>query len=113
MGHLEIGIVRYSSVAARIAKELGLESAVDCRIGAGRITLTFRHLHASDWADARRIKHALRAVETARAVLAVDPRATVRERAARAITVVIEDAAILHRCAVLARWECVVPSKIP
>jgi hypothetical protein len=113
MGRLQLGVVRYSSVSARIAKDLGLDSALDCRIGAGRITLTFRHLHASGWPEARKIEHALHAVGTARAVLANDPRAAVRERVTRAITVVIEDAAVLLGCAVLARWECVVPPTVP
>lgn len=78
--------------------------------GYARVTLTFRRLGASRWSENQRIEHALRAAATARAVLADDSRRVVCERATRAIVVVYEDATLARGCAVVARWECVVPA---
>lgn len=110
MSRLQIGVVRYASVAAAIAHALGVEPAPDCRIGHGRITLTFRRLGASRWSEAQQIDYALRAADVARRVLSADSRRAVRQRAARAIVVVYEDATLVRGCAVVARWECVVPT---
>jgi hypothetical protein len=61
MSHLQVGVVRYASVATEIARALG-ESA-DCRVGQARVTLTL-----------------------------------------------YEDASLVRGCAVVARWQCVVPA---
>lgn len=108
MSRLQVGVVRFASVATAIGRALGVEPAPYCRIGHGRITLTFRRIGASRWPESRQIEHALRAAATARAVLAADSRRSVRERANRAIVIVYEDATLVRGCAVLARWECVV-----
>ena len=105
---LKIGVIRYASVAESIARALGVEPAPDCRIGQGRITLTFRRLGASRWPESKQIEHALRAAAIARTVLAADPRRTVRARATRAIVVVYQDASVVRGCAVVGRWEFVV-----
>jgi hypothetical protein len=110
MSPLNAGIVRYASVATAIVRAIGGEPAPDCRIGQGRITLTFRRMGATRWAEAHQIEHALHVAAAARVVLADDSRRAVRERAARAIEVVYEDAALVRGCAVTARWECVVPA---
>jgi hypothetical protein len=110
MSRLQVGVVRYASVARAIGRALGVEPAPYCQIGHGRITLTFRRLGASRWSENQRIEHAIRAAATARGVLADDPRRAVRERATRAIVIVYEDATIVRGCAVVARWECVVPA---
>ncbi|MDQ6872719.1 MAG: hypothetical protein M3037_12060, partial [Gemmatimonadota bacterium] len=95
-----------------IAHALGAEPAPYCQIGHGRITLTFRRLGASRWPENQQIAYALRAAETARAVLAADSRRTVRERANRAIVIVYEDAKVLRGASVVARWECVVAAPL-
>jgi ketosteroid isomerase-like protein len=110
MSRLRVGVVRYASAATAIAQALGVDPAPECRIGAGRITVTFRRIGASRWPEDRQVEHAIRAVAIARAVLADDPRRAVRERATRAIAVVYEDATSVLGCAVTARWECVVPA---
>jgi hypothetical protein len=110
MSRLQVGIVRYASVTTEIARALGVDPAPDCRVGQARITLTFRRLGATRWPEERQIEHALRAVEVARKVLATDTRRPVRNRAARAIEVVYEDASLVRGCAVVSRWECVVPA---
>jgi hypothetical protein len=110
MSRLQVGVARYGSVAQAIGRALGVEAAPQCQIGQGRITLTFRRLGASRWSEHQQIEHALRVAATARAVLADDPRRAVRERATRAIVVVYEDATLVRGCAVVARWECVVPA---
>jgi hypothetical protein len=111
MSRLRIGVVRYAAVGASIARELGATGAApDCQIGHGRVTLTFRRLGATRWPESEQIEHALRAAAAARAVLAADARQAVRQRAARAIVVVYEDATLVRGCAVTARWECVVPA---
>ena len=109
MSRLHLGVSRYASVAAAIARALGVEPALDCQVGHGRLTLTFRRLGASRWPEARQTEYALGVAATTRAVRAADPRRAVRERAQRAVVVVYEDAALVRGCAVVARWECVVP----
>jgi hypothetical protein len=110
MSPLKVGVIRYRSVAAAIGRALGAEPAPDCRIGHGRVTLTFRSAGATRWSQDQQITYALRAAAMARTVLGTDPRRAVRARASRAIVVVYEDATLVRGCAVLARWECVVPS---
>ena len=110
MSRLRVGVVRYASVATAIGRALGVEPAPECQIGQGRITLTFRRLGASRWSENQQLEHALRTAAMARTVLAADPRRAVRERSTRAIVVVHEDATLVRGCAVLARWECVVPA---
>jgi hypothetical protein len=113
MSRLQVGVVRYASVAIAIAQALGVEPPPYCQIGQGRITLKFRRLGASRWSENEQIEHALWAAATARGVLANDHRGAVRERATRAIVVVYEDATLVRGCAVVARWECVVPAPSP
>lgn len=110
MRKLKAGVVRYASIATEIASALGIEPAPDCRIGQGRITITFRRLGASHWSEPEQIEHALRVAAVARTVLANDSRRAVRDRVTRAIVVVYEDAALVRGCDVVARWECVVPA---
>ena len=111
MPRLQVGIVRYASVANAIADALAIDPPPDCQIGRGRITLTFRSIGASRWTEARQIENALRIAAIARTVLGEDSRRAVRQRAAdRAIVVVYEDATILHGCSVVAQWKCVVPA---
>jgi hypothetical protein len=113
MSRLQVGIVRYASVAGDIARALGREPAPECRVGQWRITLTFRGLGATRWPEARQIEDALHVVAVARSVLAEDRRRGVRLRAARAIVVIYEDSTLVRGCAVAARWECVVPVAQP
>ncbi len=110
MSRLKVGVVRYGSVATAIGLALGAEPPPDCRIGHGRITLTFRSVGASRWPESKQVEHALRAAAVARAVLAEDPRPAVRERTSRAIVVVYEDATLVRGCSVEGRWEYVVPA---
>ncbi|PYP66526.1 MAG: hypothetical protein DMD26_07500 [Gemmatimonadetes bacterium] len=110
MSRLQVGVVRYASLARAIAQALGIEPAPDCRIGQGRITITFRRVGASRWPEARQIDQALRVAAIARTVIAADPRRAVRQRATRAIVVVYEDATLVRGCAVTSRWECVIPA---
>src|SRR6476661_10524268 len=107
MSRLRVGVVRYGAMAAAIAQALHIEPAPDCRIGHGRITLTFRRMGASRWPEEQQIEQALRVAQIARDMLASDSRRAVRERATRAIVVVYEDATLVRGCAVVARWECV------
>lgn len=110
MRRIQAGVIRYASVAEAIVRALGIEPVPECRVGQGRITLTFRRLGASRWPESRQIEHALHVAATARRVLEGDSRASVRQRASRAIEVVYEDATLVRGCAVTARWECVVPA---
>ena len=111
MARIQIGVVRYASIANEIAAVLGIEPAPECRIGRGRITLTFRRLGATRWAEAQQVEYALHVAEIARKVLSADSRRSVRVRAGtRAIVVIYEDAALVRGCSVVARWECVVPT---
>ena len=114
MNVIRIGIVRYASVGAAIGHALGIDPPPDIRIGQGRITLTFRSLGASRWAESKQIEQALRIAVTARAVLAADTRRAVRRRALdRAIVVVFEDATLVKGCSVVGQWKCVVPANSP
>ncbi|HEY7236139.1 MAG TPA: hypothetical protein VH539_18415 [Gemmatimonadaceae bacterium] len=110
MSRLRVGIVRYASLATAIERALGTTPAPECRIGQGRITITFRRLGATHWPESRQIDYALRVAATAREILANDARRSVRQRTSRAIQVVYEDASLVKGCAVVARWECVVPA---
>ncbi len=105
-----MGIVRYASVGAAIARALGVEPPPDIRIGQGRVTITFRRSGASRWPQDEQLDFALRAAAIARRVLAEDRRSDVRRRAGRAIVIAYEDAANAGGCAVVARWECVIPA---
>jgi hypothetical protein len=111
MSRLKIGVVRYGSAANAIAAALGAGSPPLCRIGLGRITLTFRNTGASRWPEARQLEHAIAAARVAREVLASDPRRGVRQRVERAIVVRYEDVGIRRGCSVTARWECIVPAQ--
>ena len=106
---LQGGIVRYGRIAKAIARELSMESAPDCRIGSGRVYLTFRNMGGSRWSLEQQAEHALRAASIARSVFAGDYHPAVRRRARRAIVVVYEDSSLVRGCDVTARWECVVP----
>jgi hypothetical protein len=108
MSRLQLGVVRYSSIARVIERAIGIEPPPDCRIGH-RITLTFRSLGASRWPEAKQVEYALEVAAIARAVLSGDSRRAVRQRAERAVVVIYEDATLRRGCTVRARWECVVP----
>jgi hypothetical protein len=60
MRRLQIGIVRYLSVARAIGNALGIEPAPYIRIGHRRITLTFRSIGASRWPENQQMELALR-----------------------------------------------------
>ena len=110
MTRLQVGIVRYASVARRIAEALQVDVPPDCRLRQGRTTITFRHLGASRWPAQRQIEFGLHAASVARRVIASDSRRVIRDRAKRAIVIVFEDATLDRGCAVTSRWECVVPA---
>lgn len=110
MARLRVGIVRYASLATAIERALGVTPAPECRVGQGRITITFKRLGATHWPESRQIDYALRVAATAREILANDSRRSVRQRTSRAIEVVYEDASLVKGCAVLAQWDCVVPA---
>lgn len=111
MSRLKIGVIRYGSAANAIARALGTHSPPVCRIGLGRITLTFRNTGASRWPEGRQLEYAIEAARIARDVLASDRRRGVRQRVGRAIVVRYEDVGIGRGCSVAARWECVVPAE--
>ena len=111
MSAWRLEIRRFRSVGSAIARALGFEPPPDCRIEHGRATLTFRRLGATRWPEAQQIDYAVRAVNVARAVLADDRRRQVRRAAKWATVVVYEDATSVDGCAVVARWECVVPAE--
>src|SRR3954467_13849263 len=98
MSRLQIGVVRYASIGAAIARALGVQPPPDCRVGAGRISLTFRRLGASRWPEAQQIAHAMRVAEVARAVFAADSRGGVRRQANKAIVVTYQDASLVRGC---------------
>ena len=110
MARLQAGIIRYGSLARAISNALDVDPDPDIRVGHLRLTITFRKLGATRWPEARQIEYALRAAEITRSVMAADKRRGVRYRSARAIVVVFEDASLVRGCAVVARWECVVPA---
>lgn len=103
-------VIRFPSAAREIALVLGVEPAPECKIEHGRITLTFRRLSATRWTEQEQVGWAMRAAEAGRRVCASDDRRQLRRAAMRAIGVVFEDASIVEGCAVVARWECVVPT---
>lgn len=111
MSRLQIGIVRYASVGAAIARALGVQPPPDVHIGQGRVTIVFRRVGASRWPQDEQVDFALRVAVVGRRVLAEDRRSDVRRRAGRAIVVAYEDAANAAGCAVTARWECVIPAQ--
>src|SRR5690242_19697964 len=96
---LRVGIVRLAAVAGAIADAIGASTAPDCRVGQGRITITFRRLGATRWSEVEQSAHARRVAGIARAILAADLRAAVRRRATRAIVVAYEDAKLVDGCA--------------
>jgi hypothetical protein len=110
MSRLQVGVIRFRSVASAIGQALGIDPAPDCRIGQGRITLTFRRMGASRWSEEEQIGFALQAASIARTVLADDHRRAIQRRAGRAIVVVLEDTTLVRGCEVVARWESVVPA---
>ena len=110
MSRLQVGIVRYASVGAAIARALDVQPAPDVRIGQGRVTIIFRRSGASRWPQDEQVDFALRVATIARRVLAEDRRSDVRRRAGRAIVVAYEDATNAAGCAIVARWECVIPA---
>jgi len=110
MTPLRAGIIRYASLATAIERALRAERPPECRIGHARVTITFKRIGATRWPESKQMDFALRTAAVAREVLAEDARRSVRQRATRAIEVVYEDTTLLRGCAVVARWECVVPS---
>lgn len=110
MTRLQAGVIRFASVAREIGRVLGVTPEPEIHIGQWRLTITFRRLGASRWPEARQMDYALRVAEVARATLGAHKRSAVRGRATRAIVVAYEDAANVRGCAVLARWECVIPA---
>jgi hypothetical protein len=104
-------VIRFPSAGREIALTLRVEPPPECRIEHGRITLTFRRLAASRWPEPQQIEFALRAANVARDVCASDDRRQLRRAAKWATVVVLEDASIASGCAVVTRWECVVPAK--
>lgn len=108
MARLQLGVVRYASIATAIERAIGIEPPSDCRIGRWRIRFTFRSLGASRWPEADQMEYALRVATIARSVLSSDSRRAVRERVTRAIVVVYEDVTLVRGCTVTAKWECVV-----
>jgi hypothetical protein len=105
-----VGIIRYASLATAIERALGAERPPECRIGHARVTITFKRIGATRWPESQQIDFALRAAAIAREILAEDKRRIIRQRVTRAIEIVYEDATLLRGCAVVARWECVVPA---
>lgn len=110
MTRLQAGVVRYASVAREIAHVLGVTPEPEVRFGQWRITITFRRLGASRWPEAQQMDYAFRVADEARSAMAADRRGAVRSRAKRAIVVIYEDASSVRGCAVVARWECVIPA---
>lgn len=109
MRRLQAGVVRYRSLASAISQALSIEPAPDCRIGQGRLTVTFRRIGGSRWSEEEQIEFALEVATIARTVIAGDHRRAVRRRASRAVVIVFEDTTLVRGCEVVARWECVVP----
>jgi len=101
---------RFPSVGNQIATSLGVEPSPECRIEHGRVTLTFRKLAATRWPESQQVEYAMRAASTARETCARDDRREVRRAAKWATVVVFEDKTLAGGCAVVARWECVVPA---
>jgi hypothetical protein len=104
-------VFRFRSASRTIAQVLGVDPAPDCVVKNGRTTLTFRRLGGSRWPEEEQMTFALRAAEAARRVFLDDDRRQLRAAASRAVEVAFEDAAVVHGCAVCARWECTVPGQ--
>jgi len=102
---------RFPTAGEPIGRTLGVPSPPECLIDNGRTKLTFRRLGGTRWTEPQQMDFALRAASVARGVLASDRRGQLRRSARRAIVVVYEDATVVQGCAVVARWECVVPGQ--
>ena len=111
MPRFRAGVIRYASAAKEIGLALGLHAPPDCRIGQGRIRLTFRNVGGTRWEEAEKVDNAIRIAEIARMVLSNDARRIVRRRAHRAIVVIYEDMMLVRGCEVMGKWECVVPAR--
>jgi len=110
MRHLRVGIVRYLSVANRIAAALAIDRAPEVIIGP-RTRIIFRSLGATRWSEQQQVDYALEVADVARRAIAADSRRAVRKRAdSSAIVVMFEDATLKRGCSIVARWECVVPA---
>jgi len=109
MSYLRVGILRFASVTEAIRRELAFDVVPDCRIGHGRIYLTFRNLGGSRWPVEEQADRALRVAAVTRSVLAADHRGGVRRLARRAVVAVFEDVFLVNGCEATARWEYVVP----
>lgn len=105
---LRAGVIRYASVGRAIARTLGVQPPPECKVGHGRIRVTFKNVGASRWTEAQRIQYSLQVADVARMILADDHRRMVRRRARRAIVVVYDDIALEQGCEVRSNWECVV-----
>ena len=77
----------------------------------GRFTITFRRLGATRWTEPQQLEYAFRAVDAARAAFAEDSRRNVKRGARWATVVAFEDSTTVNGCAIVARWECVVPAE--
>jgi len=111
MSALDFEVFRFPSVGNAIADALGVTQAPECRLENGRTMLTFRRLGLSRWPEEQQMELALRAADTARAVLARDTRKKLRNVAGKAVVVIYEDALSVRGCAVVTRWECAVPGR--
>jgi hypothetical protein len=110
MSRLRVGVIRYASVANQIAASLGVDPSPEVTLGA-RIKILFRSIGASRWPESQQVEFALQVADVARRVLSTDARRGVRKRASSsAIVVSFEDATLLRGCAVVSRWEAVVPA---
>lgn len=110
MSRLQVGVIRYASVAEAIRRELGFEIVPEVHLGRGRIQVTFRNLGASRWPLESQADHAFQVAAVTRSVLERDHRAAVRRRSRRAIVIVYEDISLVSGCETTARWECVIPA---
>jgi hypothetical protein len=103
-------VIRFPSAAREVARLLAVDPPPECRIEHGRITVVFRRLSATRWPEAQQFEYAMGAVNVVRQVFSSDDRRQLRKAASRAMRVVFEDASVVGGCAVVARWECVVPA---
>ena len=100
---------RSAEFAKELALALGLSNIPVCRIGRGRVTVTFRQQGASRWTEEQKIDYAAQVADAARDVLESSSKRTIRRRAKRAVVVVYEDAMLVHGYDSTARWEIVIP----
>ncbi|MEP6620877.1 MAG: hypothetical protein ABJE47_16250 [bacterium] len=110
MIRFQVGIVRYAAVARQLARELACEVIPECRIGHGRIYITFRNLGGVGWPLGQQGDYAQRVAAVVRGILESDHRRTIQRRTRSAVVVVFEDRALVHGCSAVGRWECVVPA---